>query len=163
VTLAPAALGAFAATSKTSSSSSYSFLIIIALFAAAYFLFLRPQSQRAKRQREQQRNFAVGDEVLTAGGIVGRVIDEQGDRITVETSVGASFTVLRQYIVRRIEEAEPQFAEEDGAAAGEGDGATDHGQDGGDEEGGDEEGGDGGGGGDSGDENSHDDSGSTGT
>ena len=100
----------FAATSssKTSSSSNYSLLIIIALFAAVYFLFMRPRSQAMKRQREEQRKFSVGDEVLTAGGIVGRVIDDQGERITLETSVGASFTVLRQYIVRRIEEPEPE-------------------------------------------------------
>ena len=98
----------FAKTAPTSSSSNYSLLILIALFAAAYFLFMRPRSQAMKRQREEQRQFSVGDEVLTAGGIVGRVIDDQGDRITLETSVGASFTVLRQYIVRRIEEPEPE-------------------------------------------------------
>ncbi len=107
----------FAANSKSSSSSNYSLLILIALFAAAYFLFMRPRSQAMKRQREEQRQFSVGDEVLTAGGIVGRVIDDQGDRITLETSVGASFTVLRQYIVRRIEEPEP--AVEPDSAAGE--------------------------------------------
>ena len=98
----------FAKTAPTSSSSNYSLLILIALFAAAYFLFMRPRSQAMKRQREEQRQFSVGDEVLTAGGIVGRVIDDQGDRITLETSVGASFTVLRQYIVRRIEEPVPE-------------------------------------------------------
>ena len=120
----------FAATSsKTSSSSNYSLYIIIALFAAAYFLFMRPRSQAMKRQREEQRQFSVGDEVLTAGGIVGRVIDDQGDRITLETSVGASFTVLRQYIVRRIEEPEPEVEPESemetgGGADGEPDGAV---------------------------------------
>ena len=105
-----ALLGAFAVTNsqKSTSSGSYSFLIIIALFAVAYFLFMRPRSQALKRQREADRQFAVGDEVLTAGGIVGRVIEDQGDRITLETSMGASFTVLRQYIVRRIEEPVPE-------------------------------------------------------
>ena len=47
--------------------------------------------------------FDVGDEVLTAGGIVGYVIDIDGDRVTLETSVGASFVVLRQYVLRKIE------------------------------------------------------------
>jgi hypothetical protein len=46
--------------------------------------------------------FDVGDEVLTAGGIVGYVIDIDGDRVTLETSVGASFVVLRQYILRKL-------------------------------------------------------------
>ena len=37
----------------------------------------------------------MGDEVLTAGGIVGHIIDIDGDRVTLETSVGASFVVLQ--------------------------------------------------------------------
>ena len=113
--------------SKPSSSSNYSLLILIVLLAAAYFLFMRPRNQAMKRQREEQRQFSVGDEVLTAGGIVGRVIDDQGERITLETSVGASFTVLRQYIVRRIEEPEPEpepEMEADGGADGGADSAA---------------------------------------
>jgi hypothetical protein len=49
----------------------------------------------------------VGDEVVTAGGIVGRVLDVTDDRVTLETSVGASFVVLRPYVLRKLEPAEP--------------------------------------------------------
>jgi hypothetical protein len=42
--------------------------------------------------------------VLTAGGIVGYIIDIDGDRVTLETSVGASFVVLKQYVLRKIED-----------------------------------------------------------
>jgi hypothetical protein len=60
----------------------------------------------------------VGDEVLTAGGIVGHVIDIDGDRVTLETSVGASFVVLRQYVLRKlvdptVDEPEDEHYDED--------------------------------------------------
>ena len=44
---------------------------------------------------------------MTAGGIVGRVLDITDDRVTLETSVGASFVVLRPYVLRKLEPVEP--------------------------------------------------------
>lgn len=55
--------------------SMLSMLPMLILFIAAfYFLLVRPQSKRAKEQRQLIDNLAVGDEVLTAGGLAGRVI-----------------------------------------------------------------------------------------
>ena len=76
--------------------------------AGFYFLIYRPQQRKAKAAREQVKAFDVGDEVLTAGGIVGHIIDIDGDRVTLETSVGASFVVLRQYVLRKLEPAVPE-------------------------------------------------------
>jgi preprotein translocase subunit YajC len=100
-------LASSSSSSKSSSSGNYSILILIAVGAGFYFLFFRPQQRKAKAQREQQRTFEVGDEVLTAGGMVGQVLDIEGDRVTLETSVGASFVVLKPYVVRRLEEPTP--------------------------------------------------------
>lgn len=99
-----------AATTKKTSGSPI-LLIFIAIAAAFYFLIYRPQQRKAKALREQGNAFDVGDEVLTAGGIVGHVIDIDGDRVTLETSVGASFVVLRQYVLRKLEP--PVVADED--------------------------------------------------
>lgn len=126
------ALSLVAATSKSSSTSSgsSSFLLILVVIGAAFYFFLyRPQQQKAKRQRELQNQFEVGDEVLTAGGLVGHVLDIDGDRITLETSVGASFVVLRQYVVRRLEAAAEPEEPEDGDGD-EGTEASDQGDDG---------------------------------
>src|ERR1700677_1364648 len=93
-----------ATTKKTTSSASPTLFIFIAIAAAFYFLIYRPQQRKAKMAREVTKNFDVGDEVLTAGGIVGHIIDIDGDRVTLETSVGASFVVLKQYVLRKLEE-----------------------------------------------------------
>jgi preprotein translocase subunit YajC len=82
-------------------------LIFVVIGAGFYFLIYRPQQRKAKALREQTNTFDVGDEVLTAGGIVGHIIDIDGDRVTLETSVGASFVVLKQYVLRKLEEPEP--------------------------------------------------------
>src|ERR1035437_10151481 len=92
-----------AAAAKKPAGSSFTLLILIAIAAGFYFLILRPQRMKAKNQQQLVNQFEVGDEVLTAGGIVGHIIDIDGDRVTLETSVGASFVVLKQYVIRRLE------------------------------------------------------------
>jgi preprotein translocase subunit YajC len=100
------------ATSKSTSSSSSIYLIFIVIGAAFYFLIYRPQQRKAKALREQSSAYDVGDEVLTAGGIVGHIIDIDGDRVTLETSVGASFVVLKPYVLRKLEEPVPSGIDE---------------------------------------------------
>src|SRR3984957_20694267 len=102
-----------AAAAKPKSSGSPALLIFVVIAAGFYFLIYRPQQRKAKAARAQVNTFDVGDEVLTAGGIVGHIIDIEDDRVTLETSVGASFVVLRQYVLRKLEEPEPAEPDED--------------------------------------------------
>lgn len=60
------------------------FLPLIILFGIFYFMLIRPQMKRAKQQREMVAALAVGDEVLTNGGLVGRI-----------ESLGESFISLK--------------------------------------------------------------------
>jgi preprotein translocase subunit YajC len=93
-----------AATTTKNSSSSAFLPIILVIGLAFYFFIYRPQQRKARALREQGTNYDVGDEVLTAGGIVGYVIEVDGDRITLETSVGASFVVMKPYVIRKLEQ-----------------------------------------------------------
>ena len=53
---------------------STSFIIMMVLmFGAFYFLLIRPQQKKAKAHTELVSNLTVGDEVLTAGGILGKI------------------------------------------------------------------------------------------
>src|SRR3974390_3360270 len=105
----PALAAMLAASSSSSSKSSaggsaFSLLFIVVLFAAGYFLFLRPRSQQAKRQREEMSPRESGDEVLPGAGIFGTVIDVEGDRVLLETAPGSRVTVLRSTVARRLTE-----------------------------------------------------------
>lgn len=119
-----------AATKSSSSSSTFIiFLVLIAL--VGYFLLLRPQQQKAKRQRAQQSNIAVGDEVVTVGGIVGRVIALDADRVTLlsgEDTVGfpavgnepTRLVLVRNAVARKVEPTvmAPDPSDADGAGTG---------------------------------------------
>ena len=109
MTAVSAVLGPFidGAAQQPKSGFSPTILIFAVIGGAFYFLIYRPQQKKQKAARELGNSFDVGDEVVTAGGIVGRVLDIVDDRVTLETSVGASFVVLRPYILRKIEPAEP--------------------------------------------------------
>jgi preprotein translocase subunit YajC len=94
------------------SGSSTTILIFVVIAAAFYFLIYRPQQRKSKAAREMTAKFDVGDEVLTAGGIVGHIIDIDGERYTLETSVGASFVVLKQYVIRRLDAPVPSVSDD---------------------------------------------------
>jgi preprotein translocase subunit YajC len=73
----------------------------IAVFAI-YFLFLRPESKRKKKAAEMLNLIEIADEVVTAGGIIGRVIqiDKEGDTLVIETGGDKTrFRILKSYII----------------------------------------------------------------
>ena len=63
--------------------SSIFFLIII--FVVFYFFMIRPENKRKKQLNEMRDNTAVGDEIVTIGVIMGKVVQVTGDTITFET------------------------------------------------------------------------------
>lgn len=60
------------------------FLPLIALVAVFYFLVLRPQSKRAKEHKAMMEALQKGDEVVTSGGVVGRVTKVHEEYASVE-------------------------------------------------------------------------------
>tara|TARA_B100000676_G_scaffold305805_1_gene360752 strand:+ start:2544 stop:2813 length:270 start_codon:yes stop_codon:yes gene_type:complete len=74
------------------------FLFIIILFAVFYFLLIRPQQKRAKEHRNMVEALAKGDEVVTQGGVLGK-IREVGDAfITLEIAEGTEIKVQRSAV-----------------------------------------------------------------
>jgi preprotein translocase subunit YajC len=74
-----------AATSVTPSSSGYSQILILLGFVVIFYLLLwRPQAKRAKEHRQLMANLAIGDEVTTTGGIVGKITRLNNDLISLK-------------------------------------------------------------------------------
>ena len=72
--------------------------MLIAIFAIMYFLLLRPQQQRVKQHKEMVDNVRRGDTVVTAGGVIGRVVkvpQTDDPEISVEIADGVQVQVLR--------------------------------------------------------------------
>jgi preprotein translocase subunit YajC len=64
------------------------FAPIILMFVVLYFLMIRPQMKRAKDQKNMIEQLKKGDEVITAGGIVGKISKVGESYITVQVSRG---------------------------------------------------------------------------
>lgn len=61
------------------------FLPIILMVVVMYFLILRPQRKKEKETQKMRSNMQIGDEVVTIGGIIGRVVSMKEDTIVIET------------------------------------------------------------------------------
>ncbi|MDB6099189.1 MAG: preprotein translocase subunit YajC [Gammaproteobacteria bacterium] len=77
-------------------SSTLNMLLMPALLLVVfYFLLIRPQSKRAKEQREMLSKVAAGDEIATTGGIIGKVIDVGDQFLTVEIADGVKIKLQK--------------------------------------------------------------------
>lgn len=79
--------------------SPYQPLIMMVIFIAIfYFLLIRPQMKRAKEHRAMVSQLAKGDEVLTSGGIAGRIEDVGDAFVTLEIANGVRIKVQKHAV-----------------------------------------------------------------
>jgi len=83
-------------------------IIIVVLFAVMWLFLVRPQRRRQVEQSQMQNTLAVGDEVLTAGGIHGTVHEIEDDIVHVEIAPGTVIRVDRRAIAGVTEEPEDE-------------------------------------------------------
>ncbi len=84
-----------AAPAGGSAGGLMSFLPIILMFVVLYFLMIRPQMKRQKEQKAMIDAIAKGDEVVTAGGIVGKVTKVADAYITLEVAEGTEIVMQK--------------------------------------------------------------------
>lgn len=82
------------------------FFLIFAL-VLTYVILVMPVQRQRRRQREMLSALQVGDEVVTSGGIIGKVRALDGDEVSLELARGTRVRVLRAYIVERRQAAPP--------------------------------------------------------
>jgi preprotein translocase subunit YajC len=71
------------------------FLPLILMFVLLYFLMIRPQMKRSKEQKTMVDGLAKGDEVITAGGVLGKITKLNDAYLTVEIAPETEITVQR--------------------------------------------------------------------
>ncbi len=75
-----------------------SFMPLILIFVIFYFLLIRPQQKRAKEHKALLESIKRGDEILTGGGIIGKVIKADQTELIVEISTKVNIKVLRSTV-----------------------------------------------------------------
>ncbi|RPF48514.1 preprotein translocase subunit YajC [Hydrogenoanaerobacterium saccharovorans] len=74
-----------AAGAQNTTSMLVSLLPMVLIFVVFYFILIRPQKKRDKEIAKMRSNLEVGDEIVTIGGVVGRVVIIKEDTVVVET------------------------------------------------------------------------------
>lgn len=101
---------AFAQTAGATDAGSLvgQFLPLILIFAIMYFLLIRPQQKKLKDLKTMVEGLRRGDQVLTQGGIVGKVTKVNEDGILeVEIASGVTVKVVKHTIVQVMNKTEP--------------------------------------------------------
>jgi len=89
---------AWAAPAGQQPSMIQTLLPLVIIFAVFYFLLIRPQTKRAKEHRALVSALNTGDEVVTGGGILGRITQVDEQFVTLEVAGGVELKVQRHTI-----------------------------------------------------------------
>ena len=99
---------AFAQAAGGASSAFSSFVPLILIFAIMYFLMIRPQQKKAKQHKAMIDSLRRGDQVVTSGGVLGKVSKVSDDGIVeIEIAEGVKVRVMRATIAQVSNKTEP--------------------------------------------------------
>lgn len=87
---------------QAAAGGNYSFLLLMGgMFAVMYFFMIRPQQKKQKEQQQMVSDLKTGDEIITAGGLHGKVLSNDGETITISAGGGARLTFEKSSISRK--------------------------------------------------------------
>ncbi|MDA0354385.1 MAG: preprotein translocase subunit YajC [Proteobacteria bacterium] len=99
---------AFAQAAGGASSAFSSFVPLILIFAIMYFLMIRPQQKKAKQHKAMIDSLRRGDQVVTSGGVLGKVSKVSDDGIVeIEIAEGVKVRVMRATVAQVLNKTEP--------------------------------------------------------
>ncbi len=104
---------AFAQAAGASSPSALagSFIPLVLMIAIMYFLLIRPQQRKAKEHKAMVEALRRGDQIITSGGILGKVVRVMEDGIVeVEIAEGIKIRVVKSTITQVVNKTEPAAA-----------------------------------------------------
>ena len=96
------------ATASSASLGWTSIIWLVLLLVAFYFILIRPQRKKEKKDAEMRKNIQIGDEIVTAGGIVGIVCKLEEETLVIETGSDKSKLRIRRWAVSKNLDAEKE-------------------------------------------------------
>lgn len=72
--------------------------MLVLMFAIFYFLLIRPQQKKQKQHKAMLDALKKGDKVWTNGGILGVIVDIDGDNLTIEIAAGVNVVIKRGFV-----------------------------------------------------------------
>ena len=94
---------------QAQAGGDYSFLIMmVAIFAIMYFFMIRPQNKKQKEIQNFRKNLEVGQEVITAGGIYGKVKEIEDNVVVLEIASGGKIRIDKNSIFANAAATQPR-------------------------------------------------------
>ena len=89
---------AYAQAGEAAANPLTSFLPLIVIFAVFYFMLIRPQMKRAKEHKQLVSQLSKGDEVITNGGLLGKITDVSDSFVTLELADNMQIKLQRSAV-----------------------------------------------------------------
>ena len=96
----------------TTGGMGSSILMIVAMLGIFYFMLIRPENKRKKEAEQTRNSVKTGDEIVTIGGIVGKVVNVKDDKIVMETGADQVRIELMKWAISSNETAVAAAKEE---------------------------------------------------
>lgn len=74
-------------------------IMMVVLIALMYFMMIRPQKKRQKEEQEMRSSLEIGDEIITIGGIVGRVVTIREEDLIIETGADRNKMRIQRWAI----------------------------------------------------------------
>lgn len=105
----------YLAAATDTASMLATFIPLILMIIVFYFLLIRPQKKRDKEVQKMRENIEIADEIVTIGGIIGRIVSIKDDTIVIETAGDRSKIRLARWSIQQNITATERAAQEQAA------------------------------------------------
>ena len=92
------------------SSPTFSLVLMVLLIALIYFMMIRPQRKKEKADREMREALRVGDEIITIGGIIGKVEKINEKTVIISTTAGKNKIEFLKSAIASVSSKDPSAA-----------------------------------------------------
>ncbi|WP_324824107.1 preprotein translocase subunit YajC [Sinanaerobacter sp. ZZT-01] len=84
------------------------FIPLVLLIVVMYFLLIRPQKKKEKQVADMRNSIKVGDDIVTIGGIYGKVVKVKDERLTIQVGADKTKFEITRWAVSKIENEAPK-------------------------------------------------------
>ena len=105
----------YLAAATDTASMLATFIPLILMIVVFYFLLIRPQKKRDKEVQKMRENIEIADEIVTIGGIIGRIVSIKDDTIVIETAGDRSKIRVGRWSIQQNITATERAAQEQAA------------------------------------------------
>ena len=78
-------------------------IYLVVIFGAMYFLLIRPQKKKQKEEKKMRENLQVGDEIVTIGGICGKIVKTKDESIIIAVGADKVKFEMKRWAVSTVE------------------------------------------------------------